>query len=63
MKLVKVEKGRIMTDSLVFAEEFGLMHLHVLEKIRKLITETSIVRNQFMTIRRNKKYIILIILN
>ena len=60
MELVKLEKGQIMTDSLIFAEEFSLMHLHVLEKIRKLTNETSIVKNQFkkdvFLNKRNREY-------
>ena len=47
MNLVEYKKGEILTTSLKFSDEFKIMHIHVLEKIKKLTIEHSIVKNQF----------------
>jgi len=58
--LVEFKKGQAMTTSLKFAEEFKIQHIHVLEKIRKLTIEYSIVKNEFkkdiFVNERNREY-------
>lgn len=58
--LVELKNGELMTTSLIFAKEFDLNHLHVLEKIRNLTIEYPIVKNQFkesfFTNDRNREY-------
>ncbi|MGL5050655.1 MAG: Rha family transcriptional regulator [Fusobacteriaceae bacterium] len=60
MKLVEVKQGKVFTTSLIFAEQFGLEHKHILEKIRNLTVEYSTIKNEFVetefTNARNRKY-------
>lgn len=47
-ELVESKKGKVYSTSLVFAKEFEIAHIHVLEKIRNLIIETPIVKSSFI---------------
>ena len=51
---------QITSNSLVFAKRFGVEHLHLLEKIRKLTNEYSIVKKDFIPStflnKRNREY-------
>lgn len=59
-QLVDLKKGKILTTSLIFAEEFKIAHMHILEKIKNLTIEYSIVKDQFLedvyTNNRNRQY-------
>lgn len=59
-KLVKQQKGEVLTDSLIFAEEFKIAHKEVVRKIKNLTVEYPTVRNQFkedvFTNNRNREY-------
>lgn len=43
-ELVEMERGAAFTTSNIIGEEFGIMHMHILEKIRGFTNEISIVR-------------------
>ena len=54
--LVFTKKWQVMSDSLIFAENFWIMHIEVLRKIRKLIMENPIVKTMFIeTIYKNER--------
>lgn len=46
--LVELKKGKPVTTSLKFAEEFDISHSEVLRKIRNLTKEFPIVKDQFL---------------
>ena len=46
--LVEIKRGVVFTTSNIIAEEFGLNHIHVNEKIDKLTIEYSILKTQFI---------------
>jgi len=46
--LVEIKRGVVFTTSNIIAEEFGLNHIHVNEKIDKLTIEYSILKKQFI---------------
>ena len=62
MELVEIENGMVFTTSNKIAEEFGIMHKHILEKIESFTAEISTVKFNEMyrefeyTNSRNRKY-------
>ena len=46
-KMVEVKRNEVYTDSLVYAEKFGINHRDLLEKIRKLTAEVSAPEKYF----------------
>lgn len=62
MELVEIENGMVFTTSNKIAEEFGIMHKHILEKIDSFTDEISTVKFNEMyrefeyTNSRNRKY-------
>ena len=59
-ELVVLKNKELLTNSLLFAEEFELSHKHVLDKIRKLMAEHLTLQNDFkedeFTNERNRQY-------
>lgn len=45
--LVQIKKGGVITNSLLFSEEFGFTHREVLEKIRNLTIDWTTLKNEF----------------
>ena len=46
-KIVEVKRNEVHTDSLIYAEKFGINHRDLLEKIRKLTAELSAPEKYF----------------
>ena len=61
MNLVEVKGKEIYTDSLVYAEKFGILHRDLLEKIRKLTAEVSAPEKYFkeskFTNKQGREYV------
>ena len=48
MDLIKVEKGKIFTDSLKFSEKLDINHRDILRDIRNLVATNNAIRNEFL---------------
>jgi len=59
-ELVETRKGKVWSNSLIFAKVFDIAHIHVLEKIRTLTIENPTVKNMFILTEyeneRKRKY-------